>query len=86
MKKCDRKSVQSTCVTVYGQGTLPYRFRDKNVLRFRSKNKASVHYVHKKIESSFNQYLDSRIQNMQTSPTAQVDHSTLHYRILDTVI
>ena len=84
MKKSDRKSVQKTCATVYGQGTLPCRFRNENVLRFRTK--ASVHFVHKKIESSFNQFLDSRIQNMQISPTAHVDHSTVHYCSLDTVI
>jgi hypothetical protein len=75
VKKSDRKSVQSTCVSVYGQGTLSYRFRNENVLRFRTK--VSVHFVHKKIESSFNQFLDSRIQNMQISPLAQVDHSTV---------
>jgi hypothetical protein len=60
------------------------RFRNENVLK--SRTKVSVHYVQKKIESSFNQFLYSRIQNMQVSPKAQVDHSTVHYCILDAVI
>lgn len=49
------------------------RFHNESVLKFRTK--VSVHYVQKKVERSFVQFLDSRIRKMQISQAAQVDHS-----------